>query len=45
MNEDEDDISYVALGHHYDEISDVFRIAKWCCLGFVVIVIIICIAI
>ena len=29
---DDDNNSYIVLGHHYDEIADVVRIAKWVCI-------------
>jgi hypothetical protein len=37
MNEENDDISYVVLGHDYEDISRVSQCMKWICLGFIVI--------
>ena len=37
MSEENDDISYVVLGHDYEDISKVSQCMKWICVVFIVI--------
>ncbi len=37
MNEENDELNYITLGHDCEDISNIMRHVKWFCVGFIVV--------